>query len=127
MSVCLPRTYYRRRNLVFNCETRLSLVGAAAMQKFDITNKRVWVAGHRAMVGTAIVRRLARENVCLQTVERSVLDLRYQSAVAAWVESHRPQVVILAVAKVGGILANANYPADFLEDNLVIELAVIGA
>jgi GDP-L-fucose synthase len=79
------------------------------------------------MVGSAIVQRLARQNVCLQTVDRSALDLRSQPDVAAWVEAHRPQVVILAAAKVGGILANASYPADFLEENLAIELAVIGA
>jgi GDP-L-fucose synthase len=97
------------------------------LAKFDITNKRVWVAGHRGMVGSAIVRRLERQTVRLQTVDRSALDLRHQSDVAAWVELHRPQVVILAAAKVGGILANASYPADFLEDNLAIELAVIGA
>jgi GDP-L-fucose synthase len=94
---------------------------------FDLTHKRVWVAGHRGMVGSAIVRRLARQNVRLQTVDRDALDLRRQSDVAAWVEAKRPQVVVLAAAKVGGILANASYPADFLEDNLAIELAVIGA
>ena len=97
------------------------------MAKFDLTGKHVWVAGHRGMVGSAIVQRLARQNVCLQTVDRSALDLRSQPDVAAWVEAHRPQVVILAAAKVGGILANASYPADFLEENLAIELAVIGA
>jgi GDP-L-fucose synthase len=97
------------------------------LAKFDLTGKHVWVAGHRGMVGSAIVRRLARQNVSLQTVDRSALDLRSQPDVAAWVESHRPQVVILAAAKVGGILANAGYPADFLEENLAIELAVIGA
>ena len=97
------------------------------MATFDLTHKRVWVAGHRGMVGSAIVRRLARQNVRLQTVDRDALDLRRQSDVAAWVEANRPQVVVLAAAKVGGILANASYPADFLEDNLAIELAVIGA
>jgi len=97
------------------------------LAKFDLTGKHVWVAGHRGMVGSAIVRRLARQNVSLQTVDRSALDLQSQPDVAAWVEAHRPQVVILAAAKVGGILANASYPADFLEENLAIELAVIGA
>ena len=94
---------------------------------FDLRGKRVFAAGHRGMVGSALVRRLARENIRLQTVDRGVLDLRHQSDVAAWFESHRPQVVILAAAKVGGILANARYPVDFLEDNLAIELAVIAA
>jgi len=94
---------------------------------FDLSKKRVWVAGHRGMVGSAIVRRLAQEDVQLQTVDRSVLDLRHHPDVETWVRSHRPQVVVLAAAKVGGILANANYPVDFLEDNLAIELSVIGA
>ena len=97
------------------------------MAIFNLADKRVWVAGHRGMVGSAIVRRLARENVQLQTVDRSVLDLRRRPEVEAWVRLHRPQVVVLAAAKVGGILANASYPVDFLEDNLAIELAVIGA
>ena len=97
------------------------------MAIFDLSKKRVWVAGHRGMVGSAIVRRLAQEDVQLQTVDRSVLDLRHHPDVETWVRSHRPQVVVLAAAKVGGILANANYPVDFLEDNLAIELSVIGA
>jgi len=97
------------------------------LARFNLADKRVWVAGHRGMVGSAIIRRLARENVQLQTVDRSVLDLRRRPEVEAWVRLHRPQVVVLAAAKVGGILANASYPVDFLEDNLAIELAVIGA
>jgi GDP-L-fucose synthase len=105
----------------------MSVVEVASLAKFNIADKRVWVAGHRGMVSSAIVRRLARQDVHLQTVDRSALDLRHQSNVAAWVKSHRPQVVILAAAKVGGILANASHPADFLQDNLAIELAVIGA
>jgi len=101
--------------------------GAISLAIFDLSKKRVWVAGHRGMVGSAIVRRLAQEDVQLQTVDRSVLDLRHHPDVETWVRSHRPQVVVLAAAKVGGILANANYPVDFLEDNLAIELSVIGA
>ena len=97
------------------------------MAIFDLSKKRVWVAGHRGMVGSAIVRRLAQEDIQLQTVDRSALDLRHHPDVEAWVRAHRPQVVVLAAAKVGGILANANYPVDFLEDNLAIELSVIGA
>jgi GDP-L-fucose synthase len=93
---------------------------------FDLAGKRVWVAGHRGMVGSAIVRGLARENCDVVTVGRDRVDLRDQAAVAAWMRDVRPDVVFLAAAKVGGILANDSYPADFLLDNLLIETAIIG-
>lgn len=89
--------------------------------------RRIWVAGHRGMVGSAIVRRLDGENVEVLTIGRGELDLRDQSAVRAWVAQQKPDVIILAAAKVGGILANDSYPADFLVDNLVIETNVIEA
>ena len=89
--------------------------------------RRIWVAGHRGMVGSAIMRRLAREDVELLTVDRSEVDLREQDAVRTWVARAKPDVIILAAAKVGGILANDTYPADFLFDNLAIELNVIQA
>ncbi len=89
--------------------------------------RRIWVAGHRGMVGSAIVRRLAGMPVEVLTASRGELDLRDQSAVRAWVSREKPDVVILAAAKVGGILANDTYPADFLVDNLVIEANVIEA
>jgi len=101
--------------------------GMAPMPKFDLADKRVWVAGHRGMVGAAIMRRFADLGCRLQTVDRASLDLRRSAEVTAWVEDHRPQVVILTAGKVGGILANTSYPVDFLEDNLAIELAVIAA
>jgi GDP-L-fucose synthase len=88
---------------------------------------RIWVAGHRGMVGSAIVRRLAREPVEIVTVGRDAVDLRDQSAVRAWVGATRPDAVILAAAKVGGILANDTYPADFLYDNLMIEANIVHA
>ncbi|HEY1945137.1 MAG TPA: GDP-L-fucose synthase [Roseiarcus sp.] len=97
------------------------------MAAFSIEGKRVWVAGHRGMVGSAIVRRLASERCEILTVERSRVDLKDQAAVAAWMERAKPQAVFLAAAKVGGILANDSYPADFLYDNLMIEANVIGA
>jgi GDP-L-fucose synthase len=93
---------------------------------FDLTGKRVWVAGHRGMVGSAIVRRLAREKCTVLTVERRDMDLRDAAAVGRWLLDHRPDAVVLAAAKVGGILANATYPADFLYDNLLIETSIIG-
>ena len=92
---------------------------------FDLTRARVWVAGHRGMVGSALMRRLAREPVELLTVGRDALDLRDGPAVLAWMQANRPDVVIAAAAKVGGIAANDSLPADFLYDNLAIELAVV--
>ena len=93
---------------------------------FDLAGKKVWVAGHRGMVGSAIVRRLAAEQAQVLTAPRAELDLRDPSAVRTWLKANRPEVVVLAAAKVGGILANDTYPADFLYENLQIETAVIG-
>ncbi len=95
------------------------------MAAYSLEGKRVWVAGHRGMVGSAIIRRLARENCHVVTADRLEVDLRNQAAVAAWMDRTRPQAVFLAAAKVGGILANDTYPADFLFDNLMIEANVI--
>lgn len=93
----------------------------------ELAGKRIWVAGHRGMVGAAIARRLAREDCTVLTVDRATLDLRDQRGVYDWVAAEKPDIVVLAAAKVGGILANDTYPADFLYDNLLIETAVIGA
>ena len=92
---------------------------------YSIRGKRVFVAGHRGLVGSALVRRLADENCDVLSVNRAELDLRDQSGVRAWLADRKPDVVVLAAAKVGGILANDTYPADFLYDNLAIETAVI--
>lgn len=94
---------------------------------FDLSKKRVFVAGHRGMVGSAIVRLLQNESCELLTVNRDQLDLRDQASVRAWFEQEKPQAIFLAAAKVGGILANDTYPAEFLYDNLAIELNVIDA
>jgi GDP-L-fucose synthase len=91
------------------------------------TKRRIWIAGHRGMVGSAIVRRFAREDVEILTVDRREADLREQQAVRDWVARAKPDAIILAAAKVGGILANDSYPADFLFDNLAIEANVIHA
>ncbi|MCI0599129.1 MAG: GDP-L-fucose synthase [Beijerinckiaceae bacterium] len=88
---------------------------------------RIWVTGHRGMVGSAMLRRLAREDVEILTVNREEVDLREQQAVRNWVARERPDVIVLAAAKVGGILANDSHPADFLFDNLAIETNVIHA
>jgi GDP-L-fucose synthase len=94
---------------------------------YDLSGKRVLVAGHRGMVGSALLRRLLAEPVQLLTAPRDALDLERQTEVEAWLAAHRPQVVIVAAAKVGGILANATHPVDFLERNLLIELNLIRA
>jgi GDP-L-fucose synthase len=87
----------------------------------------VFVAGHQGMVGSALVRRLASEGVHLVTLHREEADLRDQAAVELWFAAHRPQVVFLAAAKVGGIVANNTLRAEFLYDNLMIATNVIHA
>jgi GDP-L-fucose synthase len=94
---------------------------------YSLAAKRVFVAGHRGMVGSALVRRLAREDCEVLTVDRAALDLMDQTAVRAWIAAARPDAVFVAAAKVGGILANDTRPADFLYDNLMIEANLIEA
>lgn len=96
-------------------------------QPFNLTGKRVFVAGHRGMVGSAIVRRLGGEGCEILTAGRAELDLKDQAATRRWFDEQRPDAVFLAAAKVGGILANDSYPADFLYDNLMIEANIIEA
>ena len=96
------------------------------LESFTLTGKRVYVAGHKGMVGSAIIRRLASEGCEVLTADRSV-DLREQAAVRTWFAQNRPDVVIIAAAKVGGILANDRFPAQFLYDNLMIEANLIEA
>lgn len=94
---------------------------------YDLTGKRVWVAGHRGLVGSAIVRRLAAEGCDVIGMEAERVDLRRQADVEAWVAKYKPDAVFVAAAKVGGILANDSYPAEFLYDNLMIETNVVEA
>ena len=94
---------------------------------FSLEGKRVWVAGHRGLVGSAVVRRLEGEACEILTAGSAELDLRNQAAVDAWMDARRPEAIIIAAAKVGGILANATYPVDFLYDNLMIEANVLHA
>jgi GDP-L-fucose synthase len=94
---------------------------------FELRGKTVFVAGHRGMVGAALVRRLARENVELLTAGRGEVDLRDQAAVFGWFKKMRPQVVFLAAAKVGGIVANNTLRAEFIYDNLIIATNAIQA
>jgi GDP-L-fucose synthase len=92
---------------------------------FDISAKRVFVAGHRGLVGSAIVRRLAQEDCQVLTADRTVLDLTDQRATEHWLERARPDAIFLAAGLVGGIHANNTYPADFIANNLAIALNVI--
>ena len=95
---------------------------------YALEGKRVWVAGHRGMVGSALVRRLERENPAeILTVTRHEVDLINQAAATAWIEKTRPDAVFIPAAKVGGIYANDTYPADFLYDNLMIAANIIRA
>lgn len=98
-----------------------------AQAMYDLEGKRVWVAGHKGMAGSAIVRALAESKCEILTATRAELDLTRQADVEAWVSAQRPQVVFLAAAKVGGIMANSTRPAEFLYDNLAIETNIIHA
>lgn len=96
--------------------------------RYSLNGKRVFVAGHRGMVGGALVRRLQTENcAAILTASRSDCDLTRQRDVEAWFAEHRPDAVFLAAARVGGIVANNDYPADFIYDNLMIEANIIHA
>lgn len=94
---------------------------------FSLEGKRVWVAGHRGMAGSAIVRRLARENCRLVTATRQEVELRRQSETEEWMAANRPDVVFIAAATVGGIHANSTRPAEFIYDNLAIQTNIIHA
>ena len=98
-----------------------------AVPTYILKGKRVWVAGHGGMVGSALSRRLEREHCILVTAPHSALDLTRQSDVEAWMDERRPEAVFLAAARVGGIVANSTSPVDFLEDNLSIATNVIHA
>jgi GDP-L-fucose synthase len=99
---------------------------AARALPFDLAGRRVFVAGHRGMVGAALVRRLASERCEVLTADRRMLDLTRQTDTQDWLRGNRPDVVIVAAARVGGIAYNNAFPVDFLADNLAIELNLIG-
>jgi GDP-L-fucose synthase len=94
---------------------------------FPLAGRRVFVAGHRGMVGSALMRRLGHEDCEILTAGRETLDLRNQAAVDRWFAEMRPQAVFLPAARVGGIHENATYPAEFIYDNLAISTNVIEA
>jgi GDP-L-fucose synthase len=95
--------------------------------EMSLAGRRVWVAGHRGMVGAAITRALAREDAHLLTVTHDALDLRRQADTEAWMRANRPDIIFMAAAKVGGILANDTWPAQFLYDNLQIQTNIVEA
>jgi GDP-L-fucose synthase len=97
----------------------------ASTRQYALAGKRVWVAGHRGMVGAALARRLEREACEIVTVTRTEVDLRRQAEVEDWMAAARPHAVFLAAATVGGILANDSRPAEFLYDNLAIETNIL--
>jgi GDP-L-fucose synthase len=92
---------------------------------FDLRDKRIYVAGHKGMMGSAIVRRLSRERCQILTADRLTLDLTNQKATEDWLAQMRPDAIFLAAGLVGGIYANDTYPADFIAINLAIALNVI--
>jgi GDP-L-fucose synthase len=94
---------------------------------YSLKGKRVWVTGHQGMVGSALVRRLEQVDCTLLTVSHDEVDLTRQAEVEAWMASAKPQAVFLAAAKVGGIVANDRWPAQFLYDNLAIAANIIHA
>jgi GDP-L-fucose synthase len=94
---------------------------------YSLSGKRVWVAGHRGMVGSAIVRRLAREGCEVLAVGREAVDLTRQAQTEEWLAAARPQAIFLAAGRVGGIHANDTYPAQFIYENLAIVTNVIHA
>jgi len=92
---------------------------------FELAGKRVWVAGHKGMVGQALVRRLAGIDCQILTVDKARLDLRRQAEVEAWMAEHKPEAVFIAAARVGGIQANSARPGEFFFDNSAIATNII--
>ena len=96
-------------------------------REYDLNGKRIFVAGHKGMVGRAVVRALAAHDCTILTAARGDADLTRQAEVEAWMATHKPDAVIVCAARVGGILANDTYPADFIYENLMIEANIIRA
>ena len=94
---------------------------------FDLENKRIFIAGHRGMVGSAVLRRLENENCEILTASRQELDLTDASATKDWMQKNQPDALIMAAARVGGIVANDTYPVNFLHENLAIQNSVFAA
>ena len=94
---------------------------------YTLRNKRIWVAGHRGLVGSALVRRLQSEGCEVVVAPRESVDLRHPDQVERWMREAKPQAVFLAAARVGGIYANDTRPAEFIYDNLMIQSNIVEA
>jgi GDP-L-fucose synthase len=94
---------------------------------FKLDNKKIWVAGHKGLVGSALCRRLEKENCSILVTGRERLDLLRQADVENYLEENKPDIVIITAARVGGIQANSLYPANFIYENLAIETNIIHA
>jgi len=97
------------------------------MSVFEIPGKRIFVAGHRGMVGSAVVRQLEKHDCTVLTARRAELNLLDQNAVRDWLARERPDAIVIAAAKVGGIHANDTYPAEFLYENMMIAANLVHA
>ena len=94
---------------------------------FNIKGKKIWVSGHNGMVGRAVVKTLKNYDCEILTVDRHELDLSRQQKVEDWMAAHKPDAIVICAAKVGGILANDTYPADFIYNNIILETNIINA
>jgi len=95
------------------------------LKNFNLKNKSIFVAGHNGMVGSAVLNEIKKISTTILTVDKNELDLRDEKKVTKWFIKNKPQVVIIAAAKVGGIKANNIFPVDFLENNLLIQNNII--
>ena len=95
------------------------------MKKISLKNKKVFVAGHKGLVGQSLCRRLEKENCKILYVNKKTLDLRDFNKTDKWLKLNKPDYIFIAAARVGGILANSSYPADFIYDNLSIATNLI--
>ena len=94
---------------------------------FNIKGKKIWVSGHNGMVGRAVVKTLKNYDCEILSVDRHELDLSRQQKVEDWMAAHKPDAIVICAAKVGGILANDTYPADFIYSNIILETNIINA
>src|ERR1700744_4096066 len=96
-------------------------------RSYTLRSKRVWVAGHRGLVGSALIRRLQEENCEILTAPRDTVDLRRPEQLERWMRETKPEAIFLAAARVGGIYANDTRPAEFIYDNMMIQANVVEA